>query len=171
MAMAVTPWLADHAQNLAFWPRLAPRDSKGEIAHAGFQHLARLIPMTPACSRAEARIEAQRDPFRESAAASQAGGGLPKTRIAPSFALSVSSFRISRSNDGLMSRSYASFAAARTTSQHAVARRSRAADDFSRSVVAFHRDLKPLALTPVDGQNPGDPPRSAPARDSRRTAR
>ena len=44
----------------------------------------------------------------------------PKTRIAPSFARSVSSFRISRSSDGPIRRLHASFAASRTISQQAL---------------------------------------------------
>lgn len=79
----------------------------------------------------------------------------PKTRIAPSFALSVNSLRISRSSDGLMSLPHASFAAARTTSQQALPGGHRTADDLHRLlVVAFHRDFQPFfAFAAVDGQN------------------
>jgi len=53
---------ADHAQNLRFRPRLLRLVIRqGEIAHAGFQHFARLIHNRQLAARAEARIDAQRD--------------------------------------------------------------------------------------------------------------
>ena len=56
------PVAANHAQNLRFRPRLLRLVIRqGEIAHAGFQHLARLIHNRQLAARTEARIDAQRD--------------------------------------------------------------------------------------------------------------
>ena len=56
------PVAADHAQNLRFRPRLLRLVIRqGEVAHAGFQHLAVFIDNRQLAARAEARIDAQRD--------------------------------------------------------------------------------------------------------------
>ena len=149
---------ADHAQNLRFRPRLLRLVIRqGEVAHAGFQHLARLIHNRQLAARAEARIDAQRD----LAANRRLHQKLVQVVAEDADRALVRLVRQLVSDFALQGRADEPAPSVLRRRAHHVAARAarldhRAADDLQRLlVVTFHRDLEPfLALAPVDRQNP-----------------
>lgn len=148
---------ADHTQNLRLCLRLFRfMNRQGEIAHAGFQHLAVLIDNRQLAARAEAGIDAQRH--------------LAANRRLHEQLMQVIAKDADRALVGFIRQLIADFALQRRLDQPRPRVIRRCADNLTACaarlddlpaddltgafVVAFHADLQPfLALAAVDGKD------------------